>query len=75
MNRVRDIRVAKGLTQEAFASRLGITQSNLSRIENGEVQMSLNMAIAIAKEGGCTVDELIGEEEHDADDREGRAEA
>lgn len=70
MNRVRDIRVSKGLTQEVFASRLGITQSNLSRIENGEVQMSLNMAIAIAKEGGVTVDELIGRKEENEEKEE-----
>lgn len=63
--RLKEIRLAKGLTQEDLASKLGITQSNLSRMESGEVQMSLNMAIAITKECGCTLDELIGEPEED----------
>lgn len=61
--RLKEIRLERGMTQEELAAKLGITQSNLSRMESGEVQMSLSMALAITKECDCTIDELIGREE------------
>ena len=65
MNNLRKLRLARGMTQEALAAKIGVTQSNLSRIENGDVQISLKLAQEIAKVLHCTLDELIGEPEEE----------
>lgn len=63
MNNLKEIRKEKGMTQEELANAVGITQSNLSRIENGKVQISLKLAKDITVTLGCTVDDLIREPE------------
>lgn len=62
MNKMKEKRVELGITQEALAAKVGLTQSNISRLENEEVQPSLKLARQIAAEFGCTVDEVFGEE-------------
>lgn len=37
-SRIRDLREAKGLSQRSLASSAGMTQAQLSRIENGLVE-------------------------------------
>lgn len=39
---IRDLRIAAGLTQEAFADRCGLAQTYVSRIENGGANPSLD---------------------------------
>lgn len=58
---LKKIRLSRSMTQEQLASKVGITQSNLSRIENGDVQISLKLAKALSEALNCTMDELIGE--------------
>ena len=68
MNNLKKLRLERGITQSELASMLGLTQSNVSRIENDEVQMTLKTALTITQKINCTIDELIGKEE-DGDDR------
>ena len=34
MNNIKNKRIEKGITQEALAAKVGLTQSNISRIES-----------------------------------------
>jgi transcriptional regulator with XRE-family HTH domain len=56
---VRTIREATGLSQAAFAQRLGVTANYLWRIENGERRPGLDLLRVIARIGGVTVDQVM----------------
>ena len=45
MNRIRDIRQARGMTQKELADRLGVNQSMISDYESGKVDLSLTKAV------------------------------
>jgi len=45
--RLREIRKARGLSQQDVAERMGIPQSNLSRIENGKQRLNLSVLAAV----------------------------
>lgn len=42
-------RVRKGLTQEVFAEKLGVTREYISRIERGQENMSILKILKLAK--------------------------
>ena len=46
---VRDIRLKQGLTQAAFAARLGISTSYLNQIENNQRHLSAAVLLALAE--------------------------
>lgn len=60
---IKRYRKSKNLTQEALAQMVGVTQSNICRIESGETQPSLKVAQALAKALDCNLDELLQEPE------------
>ena len=45
---LRGIRVHEGLTQQEFADKIGLTQANLSNMENGRRPIGKNLAKRIA---------------------------
>lgn len=45
---LKELRLSKKLTQEELSSRLGITQTMYSKIENGDRQQDMNLSIASA---------------------------
>lgn len=55
---LRRLRMAADITQEELARRVGLKQSNLSRIEHGKQQPTLRVALAIAAELGVDVGPL-----------------
>lgn len=57
-----EIRKARGLTQEALAEKVGITQAVVSRYESGDRFPKLTIAAKIAEALGCKVDDLIDKE-------------
>lgn len=59
MTAIRRYRKRLGLTQEAFAAALGMSQASISRFETGERKPDVDDLIAIAKFFGCKVDDLI----------------
>jgi len=63
LNKIKERRTELGITQEVLAAKIGLTQSNISRIESEEVQPSLKIARAISAELNCSVDELFGVED------------
>ena len=69
--RIRDLRLAKGLTKPQLAAKAGISQSHLSNIEHGgkkgaEVQPSGAILKRIARALEVLVGDLLGEEEQSA---------
>lgn len=48
-NRMRDLRLAQGLSQNALAEALGVSRQTVNAIENGRYDPSLPLAFAIAK--------------------------
>lgn len=57
--RVRRLRKAKGLTQQALAERSDQEPSNISHIERGATKLSLPTLVSIANALEVTVDELL----------------
>ena len=45
---LKELRLSKKLTQEELASKLGITQTMYSKIENGDRQKDMDLSIASA---------------------------
>lgn len=59
MTAIRLYRKMRGLTQEEFASAIGMSQATISRFETGERKPDVDDLIAIARFFGCKVDDLI----------------
>ena len=58
-NRVKKFRLKQGLTQEELAAKLKISPGYLSKVERGEVDPSLKLAVRIAKSLRCTLNDLF----------------
>ncbi|NVN44591.1 helix-turn-helix transcriptional regulator [Asaia siamensis] len=48
-NRMRDLRLAQGMSQSALAEALGVSRQTINAIENERYDPSLPLAFAIAK--------------------------
>ena len=57
--RVRELRLARGLSQEELAFRVGIHRTYLGGVERGERNPSLKNIAAIAEALGVTLSELL----------------
>ena len=57
--RVKELRVAKGLTQQELAAVLDIEKSNMSRLEAGRVNISATALYKIAQALDMTLSELL----------------
>ena len=57
--RVRELRVGKGLSQEELAFKVGVHRTYLGGIERGERNPSLKNISAIAEALGVTLSELF----------------
>lgn len=59
MNKVRDCREMKKLTQEEVAKQAGVSRQTVVAIEKGNYVPSVALAMALAKLLGCSVEELF----------------
>lgn len=57
--RIAAIRKEKGLTQEDFAQRLGVSGQAVSKWENDQTCPDISLLPTIARMGGMTVDSLL----------------
>jgi len=57
--RVRELREARGITQEALAFDAGIHVNHLSTVERGEANPSFLVLVSLAKVLGVSVAELV----------------
>lgn len=59
--RIEELRKVRKITQEELAKRIGISKSQLSRIENGETKtLSSNLLIRLADEFDVSTDYILG---------------
>jgi len=58
-NRIRELRIEKGLKQSELAEKVGIFQSELSEIETGVRKPSVYLAKRIARVLGVSLDEIF----------------
>jgi transcriptional regulator with XRE-family HTH domain len=63
--RVRALRLARGWSLEELASRAHLSQSTLSRIENGQRRLALDQLVTLARALDTSLDQLV---ENAADD-------
>lgn len=60
VNKLREIRKSKGMTQEALSKAAKINRVNIAKYETGVSSPTLKSAEKLAAALGVTVDELIG---------------
>ena len=61
--KLKEIRLKKGLTQEALANKLGIHTSAIAHYERGTFRMNVIRALQLAKVLECKVEDLFDEGE------------
>jgi transcriptional regulator with XRE-family HTH domain len=57
--RIRDLRAARGWTQETAAERIGVEPAQVRRIEAGRANPSLAVLVSLAAAFGLTASELL----------------
>ncbi|WP_431950267.1 helix-turn-helix domain-containing protein [Actinacidiphila sp. bgisy167] len=57
--RLRALRVAQGWSLEELARRANLSQSSLSRIENGQRRLALDQLVTLARALDTTLDQLV----------------
>ena len=58
-SRVREYRLKKGFSQEAFADHCGIHRTYMGGIERGERNLTIQTVFTLAKGLGMTLSELL----------------
>ncbi len=58
-NRLRDVRQARGLTQQALANQAGLTRQTVGAIEAGDYGPSLEVALRLARALGAPLDDIF----------------
>ncbi|SDO84661.1 DNA-binding transcriptional regulator, XRE-family HTH domain [Paenibacillus sp. yr247] len=56
---IRRLRKLNNMNQVEFSSRIGISQGNLSEIEQGNCNPSFDTLLNIKKQFNCNIDDLI----------------
>jgi predicted transcriptional regulator len=56
--RLRELRQARGLTQDSFGEELGVTQSRVARLERADPGVSTELLIRALLKSGATREEL-----------------
>ncbi|HEX6340290.1 helix-turn-helix transcriptional regulator [Umezawaea sp.] len=57
--RIRALRVAQGWSLEELATRANLSQSTLSRIENGQRRLALDQLVTLARALDTSLDQLV----------------
>lgn len=58
-NRVKELRTARGWTQEQLADAVGVSRQSINSIERDRYVPSLPLALTFAKVFRCTTDEIF----------------
>ena len=60
---IKKWRKVRKLTQEELADRLGISQPTLSRLESGQLRMTMSQLSKFSKELQVSMDDLLSKDE------------
>jgi len=58
-NRVKELRIARGWTQQELADAVGVSRQSINSIERERYVPSLPLALTFAKVFGVTTDEIF----------------
>ncbi len=58
-NRVKELRTARGWTQEQLANAVGVSRQSINSIERDRYVPSLALALTFARVFGCSTDEIF----------------
>jgi putative transcriptional regulator len=58
-NRVKELRTARGWTQEQLADAVGVSRQSINSIERDRYVPSLPLALTFARVFGCPTDEIF----------------
>jgi putative transcriptional regulator len=59
LNRVKELRIARGWTQEQLADAVGVSRQSINSIERERYVPSLPLALTFARVFGCSTDEIF----------------
>jgi putative transcriptional regulator len=59
LNRVKELRNARGWTQEELAKAVGVSRQSINSIERDRYVPSLLLALTFARVFACTTDEIF----------------
>lgn len=59
LNRVKQLRSARGWTQEQLAAAVGVSRQSINSIERDRYVPSLLLALTFARVFGCAMDEIF----------------
>ncbi len=59
-SRVRELRLKRGLKQEALGGMLGVSQQTISKIENSMDSVSIDLLINLSRYFNVTTDYILG---------------
>ena len=68
-NRIEAIRKERGIRQEEFAKRMGVSRQTISSLETGRYNPSIFLAWKIARYFGMSIEEVFIFEEDDLNRR------
>lgn len=57
--RIRELRIAKSMSQVELAKKLGVTKQSVSNWENDNIQPSIEMLVKISKTLNVSADNLL----------------
>ena len=63
--RIKRLRIQKGISQTELAQEIGISQTHMSNIENGNAGISLWTAVKISRVLECSIDSFADEEKQE----------
>lgn len=63
MNKLKDLRMAAGLSQQELADKVGFHRATIVAVENGRWHPSMELMKKISKVFGKTVDEIFFSED------------
>jgi transcriptional regulator with XRE-family HTH domain len=63
IERIKALRIKRGISQKEMADRLGFGQSNYNKIENGITELSVSNAQEIAEILAVSVSSILGSDE------------
>lgn len=58
-NRVKELRTAKGWTQEELAQAVGVSRQSINSIERNRYVPSLELALTFARVFACSTDQIF----------------
>ena len=59
LNRVKELRAARGWTQEQLADAVGVSRQSINSIERDRYVPSLPLALTFARVFGCSIDQIF----------------